>query len=101
MHTHCVRWYQREVLQINLMARDSSSGSGHAHEEAQGMEFLRAKLLTQETALRALAENVARRFQALEGCFDEIADRLDALAIGANRDRNEDRRGPTNDVAQG
>ena len=41
------------------------------------------------------------RFQALEGRFDEIADRLDALAIGANRGRNEDRRGPREDVAQG
>ena len=30
-----------------------------------------------------------------------ITDRLDALAIGANRGRNEDRRGPRDDVAQG
>ena len=33
--------------------------------------------------------------------LDEIPDRLDALAIGANRGRNEDRRGPREDVAQG
>ena len=30
-----------------------------------------------------------------------IADRLDALAIGANRGRNEDKRAPREDVAQG
>ena len=51
-------------------------------------------------ALRALAKNVDRRFEALEGRFDEIADRLDALAIGVNRGRNENMRGPR-DVAQG
>ena len=83
------------------MAGDSSSGSMHAHDEAQGMEVLRAGLLTQETALRALAENVDRRFQALEWRFDKIADRLDALAIGVNRARNKDRMRPRNDVAQG
>ena len=42
-----------------------------------------------------------RKFQALEGCFDEIMDRLDALPISANRGRNEDMRGPREDVAQG
>ena len=51
-------------------------------------------------ALRALAENVDRRFQALEGCFYEIADMLDALAIGANRNRNDDRRQPRDEVAR-
>ena len=74
------------------MAGESSSGSGHTRDEGQGMEVLRAGLLTQETALKALAENVDRRFQVLDGRFDEIADKLDALAIGANRGRNEDRR---------
>ena len=34
------------------MAGDSNLGSGHAHNEAQGMEVLRAGLLTQEMALR-------------------------------------------------
>ena len=65
------------------------------------MEVLRAGLLTQETVLTALVENVDCKFQALGGCFDEIADRLEALAIGANRGRNEDKRGPRDDVAQG
>ena len=44
------------------MADDNSAGSGHAHDEDQGVEVLRASLLTQETALRALAESVDRRF---------------------------------------
>ena len=39
--------------------------------------------------MRALANNVDRRIQAFDGHFDEIVDRLDALAIGANRDRND------------
>ena len=51
-------------------------------------------------ALRALTENVDHRFQALEGRFDEIADRLDALAICANKGRNEDRRRLKDEVAQ-
>ena len=42
-----------------------------------------------------------RRFQALEGNFDEIADRLDALAIGLDRDRNDDRWLLRDDFAQG
>ena len=42
-----------------------------------------------------------RRFQALEGCFNEIVDMLDALAIGANRNRNDDRRRLRDEVAQG
>ena len=66
MHTCCVKWYQSQVLQPNLMAGDSSSGSGHARDEAQSMEVLRAWLLTQETALRALAEDMDHRSQALE-----------------------------------
>ena len=53
-------------LQPDLMAGDNSLGSGHARDEAQGMEVLRARLLTQEMVLRALAENMDRRFQALE-----------------------------------
>ena len=62
MHTHCIRWYHSRVFQPDLMAGDSSSGSGHARDEAQGMEVLKAGLLTQETALRALAKNVDHRF---------------------------------------
>ena len=88
-----------EFLQLDLMAGDNSSGSGHARDEAQGMEVLRFTLLTQETALRALAENVDRKFQALEGSFDKIKDRLDALAIDANRGRNKNKRAPRDDVA--
>ena len=83
------------------MAGDNSSGSGHACDDAQGMEVLRTSLLTQETILKALADGVDRRFQAFEGHFDEIVDRLDALALGANRVRNEDRRRLRDDVAQG
>ena len=74
------------------MAGDNSVGGGHAHDEARGMEVLRASLLTQETALTALADSVDRRFQTYERRFDEIADRLDALTIGANRNRIDDRR---------
>ena len=65
------------------------------------MEVLRASLLTQETTLRALADNVDSRFQTFDGCFDEITNRLDALAIGVNRDRSDDRRRPRDDFAQG
>ena len=36
-----------------------------------------------------------------EWWFDEIADRLDAFAIGANKNRNDDRRQPRDDFAQG
>ena len=39
---------------------DNNSGSGHARDDAQGMEVLRASLLTQDTKLRA--ENVDHRF---------------------------------------
>ena len=83
------------------MASDDSSGSGYARDGVQGMEVLRASLQTQEVALRDLAESVDLRFQAFEGCFDEIADRLDALALGANRGRNENRWRLKDDVAQG
>ena len=44
--------------------------------------------------LRALAKNMDHKFQAFEGLFD-------ALAIGANRGRNEDRRRLRDEVAQG
>ena len=54
------------------MAGETSARSSHAHDEDQGVEVLRASLLTQETALRALADNIDRRFQAFEGRFDEI-----------------------------
>ena len=81
------------------MASDDSSGSDHICDGAQGMEVLRANLLTQETTLRALTDSMDHRFQAFEGRFDEIVDRLDALAFGANRGRNEDRRWPKDDVA--
>ena len=48
------------------MAGDNSAGSGHAHNEAHGMEVLRADLLTQETTLRGLADCVEHRFQVFE-----------------------------------
>ena len=96
MRTRYVSWYQ-----TNSMAGDKSLGNGHAPDGDQGIEVLRASLLTQETALRALADNVDHRFQAFETRFDEIADRLDALALGANRGRNENRRQLRDDVAQG
>ena len=57
--------------------------------------------MTQETILRALVEIVDHRFQAFEGRFDEIIDRLDTLALGANSGRNEDRKRLRDDVAQG
>ena len=74
------------------MAGENSTGNGHAHDEDQGMEVLRASLLTQKTALRALADNINRRFQEFEGRFDEIVKRLGALEIGAERNRNDDNR---------
>ena len=74
------------------MAGDDNSGSGHAKDNVQGMEALRASLQTQEAALRALAESVDRRFQGFEGHFDEIPDKLNALALSSNRDINKDRR---------
>ena len=80
------------------MVGDNSSGSGHACDDAQGMKVLRASLLIHEMTLRALADNVDRRFQAFEGRFDEITDRLDALALDANKGRNEDRRRLRDDV---
>ena len=81
------------------MAGDDHLGSGHIRDNAQGMKVLRASLLTQETALGALADSVDHRFQAFEGRFDEITDRLNALAIGANRGRNDGRRWLRDDVA--
>ena len=51
------------------MAGGNTSRSGHAHDDARGMEVLRASLLTQETALKALADSVERRFQVFEGRF--------------------------------
>ena len=82
------------------MACDNSSSSSHARDDAQGIEVLGLSLLTQEISLRALADSVDCRFQAFEGCFDEIMDRLDALAFGANRGRNEDRKRLRDDVSQ-
>ena len=73
----------------------------YAHDEDQGVEVLRVGLLTQKTALRALADNMDRRFRAYDGLLDEIADRLDALVIGTNRNRNNDKRRPRDDIAQG
>ena len=49
----------------------------------------------------ALAESVDRRFQAFKGPFDKIVDQLDALALGANRGSNEDKRRLRDDIAQG
>ena len=60
------------------MAGDDSSGSSHACDDVQGVEVLRASLLTQKTTLKALADSVDCRFQGFEGHFDEIVDRLDA-----------------------
>ena len=51
--------------------------------------------------MRALAESVDPRFQAFDKRFDEIADRLDALAIGTNRGRNKDMRSLRDEVAEG
>ena len=100
-HTCYVRWYQSVVLQPDPIAGDNSAESGHAYDEDQGVEVLRVRLLTQEMALRALVDNIDHRFQAFEWRFDEIIDRLDALAIGANRNRNDDRRWPRDDFARG
>ena len=44
--------------------------------------------------MRALADSVDRTFQAFDRRFDEIVVWLDALAIGVNRDKNDDRRQP-------
>ena len=74
------------------MAGDNNAGSGHAHDGDQGVEVLRVGLLTQETTLRALTDNIDRIFQAFKGWFNEIVNRLNALTIGANRNRNDDRR---------
>ena len=51
--------------------------------------------------MKALANSVDHRFQAFERRFDEIVNRLDALAIGANRGRNDDKLRLRADVAQG
>ena len=83
------------------MAGDNNSGSGHACDNAQGMEVLQASLLTQEMTLRALADSLDRIFQVLEGRFDEITDQLDDLALGSNRGRNKDKRRLRDDVAEG
>ena len=83
------------------MVGGNSARRGHAHDKDEGVKVLRAGLLTQETALRALTDNIDRRFQAFEGRFDEITNRLDALAIGANKNMNDDRRLPRVDFAQG
>ena len=80
------------LLQPSSMVDDNSVKGGHAHDETQGMEVLRAGLLTQETTLRGLTYSVERRFQAFERRFDGIADRLDVLALDANKDRVDDRR---------
>ena len=81
------------------MAGDDNSGSGHTCDGVQGMEALRVGLQTQDAALRSLVENVDRRFQVFEGCFDEIANRFYALVLGANRDENENRQRLRGDVA--
>ena len=54
------------------MACDNNLDSYHARDDFQGMEVLRASLLTQDTKLRALAENLDHRFKAFEWRFDEI-----------------------------
>ena len=57
--------------------------------------------MTQEMALMALSDSVDHRFWTFEGRFDKIANKLDALAIGANRGRNDGRRRVRDDVSQG
>ena len=71
-------------LQPDSMVDDSSVGGGHAHDEARNMKVLRASLLTQETILRGLTDNMDRRFQAFERRLDKIAlkDVLTRLQIG-------------------
>ena len=44
------------------MIGDNNAGSGHAHDEAQDIEDLRASLLTQETTLKGLTDSVECRF---------------------------------------
>ena len=44
------------------MVGDNTTGSSHAYDEAQCMEVLRVGLLTQETALKGLADSVERKF---------------------------------------
>ena len=83
------------------MAGDNSSGNGHTRDSVQAIEALRAGLQTQEVALKALTESVDHRFRAFEGRFDEITVRLDALALGANRDWNENMQQLRGDIAQG
>ena len=61
-------------LQPDSMADDNSVGDGHAYDEAQSIEVLRASLLTQETILRGLTDNMNRRFQTFERRIDKIAD---------------------------
>ena len=67
------------------MAGDNSVRSDPIHDEVQGIKVLRSCLLTQETTLRASTDSVDRSYHTLEGHFDEIANWLDALALGANR----------------
>ena len=81
------------------MVGENSARSSHIHNKVQGMEVLRASLLTQETTLRALADSTNRRFQAFERRFDEIIDWPDALAICANMGRNDDRQWLRDDYA--
>ena len=74
------------------MAGDNNVGGSHAHDETRGMEVLRVSLLTQETVLTILPNSVGHKFQTYEPRFDEIVSELDALSIGANRNRIDDRR---------
>ena len=53
-------------MQPDPMVGDNSAGSVHAHDEDQGVEVLRASLLTEETTLWGLADNMDSRFQAFE-----------------------------------
>ena len=62
---------------------------------------MQARFLTQETTLRALTDSVDSGFQAFKWCFAEITNQLDDLALGTKRSRNEDRKRPRDDVAQG
>ena len=65
------------------------------------MKALWTGLWIQEVALRALVESVDRKFQTFEWHFNKIVDQLDALALGANRRGNKNRRRLRGDVTQG
>ncbi|CAK7324677.1 unnamed protein product [Dovyalis caffra] len=52
-------------------------------------------------ALMTLEQQIDCKFQCLEGHFKEIVDRLDALGIDANRNRNDDKQYTEEDASCG